>query len=110
MSRGGAIDLYSLETGASRVVYTPTPNSLDPKVDEVLVSDDARTLYFRARAEIDGRAQIWAVPVAGGSPRLLVDFRERISTRPEFGAGQGYFYFTFDERRSNIWVADVTER
>ena len=108
LARAGVVEVVSPESGAVRVVYAPAPNSDEPKAEDVLVSDDGRTFYFKARDE-DGRSQIWSVPVAGGRPRLLVEFGERPSTRPDLGAGQGRFYFTLDERRSNIWLADVVE-
>ena len=108
LARAGVVEVVSPESGAVRVVYAPAPNSDEPKAEDVLVSDDGRTFYFKARDE-DGRSQVWSVPVAGGRPRLLVEFGERPSTRPDLGAGQGRFYFTLDERRSNIWLADVVE-
>jgi Tol biopolymer transport system component len=109
LARFGIVEALSPQSGAVRVVYAPNPNSDEPKAEDVLVSDDGQTLYFKSRDE-DGRSQIWSVPVAGGRPRLLVAFGDRPSTRTDLGAGQGRFYFTLDERRSNIWLADVIER
>jgi hypothetical protein len=34
----------------------------------------------------------------------------RRSNRTDFAVGAGRFYFGIDERRSNIWLADVTEQ
>ena len=109
LSRANVIEVVDPKTGKAHVVYAAAPNSDEPKAEDVLVSDDGRTLYFKARDE-DGRSQIWSVPSAGGKPRLLVEFGDRPSTRTDLGAGQGRFYFTIEERRSNIWLADVIER
>ena len=107
--RANTIEVISAETGDPRVVYAARPNSDDPKAEEVHFSDDGRTLYFKARNE-KTQSQIWEVPTSGGTPRLIVEFGDRPSTRTDLGAGQGRFFFTIDERRSNIWVADVTVR
>jgi Tol biopolymer transport system component len=106
-SRANTIEVISAETGKPHVVYAARPNSDDPKAEEVHFSDDGRTLYFKSRNE-KTQSQIWAVPATGGTPRLIVEFGDRPSTRTDLGAGQGRFFFTIDERRSNIWVADVT--
>jgi hypothetical protein len=108
-SRGAAIEVLWPSTGAVRQVYVGRPNSDDPRGEDVVVSDDGRTLYFKAKNPL-GQAQIWSVPVAGGTPRLLVEFGDRLSSRTDLGAGQGRFFFTIDERRSSIWLADVREQ
>jgi hypothetical protein len=50
--------------------------------------------------------------VTGGTPALLVRFDDlsRPSSRFDFTVGNGRFFFTIDDQRSNIWLADVTER
>ena len=72
------------------------------------MSDDSRFIYFKTHNPL-GQAFIYALPVKGGQPKLLVEFGDRISPRTDFAAGQGRFYFGIDERRSNIWLADVRE-
>jgi eukaryotic-like serine/threonine-protein kinase len=108
-SRATAIEIVSPETGEVRQVYAGRPNTADPRAGEVIVSDDSRTLYFKNHNPL-GQAEIWSVPVSGGTPRLRVSFGDRLSTRPDMGAGAGRFFFTIDERRSNIWLADVREQ
>jgi hypothetical protein len=107
-SRGDAVEVVFPETGASQVVYAPASQSPQPKAEDVLVGGDGRTLYFKSHDD-EGRASIWSVPLAGGPPRLLVKFDDpsRRSSRTDFAVGQGRFFFTIDDRRSNIWVADV---
>jgi hypothetical protein len=38
------------------------------------------------------------------------DDLSRPSTRPDFAAGAGWFFFTLEERRSDIWVAEVARK
>jgi hypothetical protein len=68
-------------------------------------------VYFKTHDDVDQRAQFWAVPLDGKPARLLVHFTDpaRRSNRTDFAVGAGRFYFAIDERRSNIWLADVTE-
>ena len=62
--------------------------------------------------DADGRASFWSVPVGGGPPSELVRFDDlsRPSRRWDFDAGAGRFFFTIEDRRSNIWIADVSDR
>ncbi len=96
---GGAAELlYAWEQGKPRPV-------------RVVVSDDQRSVYFKSH-DPEGRASFWSMPMSGGAPRLLVtvDDLARPSRRFDFTAGGGRLFFTLDDRRSNIWIADVTER
>ena len=109
-SRGDAVEVVSPESRESRVVYVPAAHSTEPKAEDVLFGEDSETLYFKSH-DAEGRASIWSVPLAGGSPRLLVKFADpaRASSRTDFAIGGGRCFFTIDERRSNIWIADLTE-
>ena len=55
------------------------------------------------------RTSFWAVPAAGGAPRLLVRFDDpsRPSGRQEFTTDGKRLYFTVDNRQSDISVMDV---
>src|SRR5204862_5146923 len=81
----GALEVISVDTGDVRVVYTPAPGSGDPSAESVTVAEDGRTMYFKSH-DADGRASFWAVPVAGGRPRLLARLNDvsRPSTRADF--------------------------
>jgi eukaryotic-like serine/threonine-protein kinase len=107
-TRAGGIEMLALDSGQHRVLYSKA-NGIG--AEEALMSDDGKTLYFKAH-DANQLAQFWAVPVAGGPPRLLVHFTDpaRRSNRTDFAVGAGRFYFTIDERRSNVWLADVTEQ
>jgi hypothetical protein len=94
------------------MIYRPAPGSADPVVESVQTQPgDGRTLYLKSH-DAEGRAAFWSLPLAGGAPTLLVRFDDlsRPSSRFDFAVGNGRFLFTIDDRRSNIWLADVTER
>jgi hypothetical protein len=76
-----------------------------------VVSEDGRTLYFKSH-DAQGQASLWAVPLSGGRPRLLVRFDAGLgsSNRPDFATGAGRFFFTIEDRQSDIWVAEVIGR
>jgi len=105
--RGSALEVIPTDGGSPRVVYAPAPGSADPPVEGVAVSDDGRTLYFKSH-DSEGRASIWRVPVEGGRPQLLVRFTDvRESSRFDFAAGAGRFFFTLEDRQSDIWIAEI---
>jgi Tol biopolymer transport system component len=107
----GAVEIIAADTGAARVAYAPSPGSGDPRAESVVAAEDDRTVYFKSH-DAEGRASIWALPVTGGPPRLLVRFTDpaRVSTRGDFAAGAGRLFFTLDDRQADIWMADITRR
>ena len=106
-AHGGAVTIISVDTGAPRTVYTPQRPD-DPRAEYVVVADDGALLYFKSH-DAEGRAALWSLPVSAGPPVLRVRFDDllRPSMRPEFAVGNGRFFFTIEDRRSNIWVADA---
>jgi Tol biopolymer transport system component len=108
--RNGGLEIVTTDGGAARVVYAPAA-SADPEVESVAAAEDGRTLYFKSH-DAEGRASIWAVPAAGGRPRLLVRFNDpsRVSIRADFAAGAGRFFFTLEDRQADIWMAEITRR
>jgi Tol biopolymer transport system component len=87
-----------------RVTNTPFP--------AFLVLGDDRQTYYTKNFDSTGRAVFYSLPLAGGPPTTLLRFDDlaRPSNRFDFAAGAGRFFFTIEDRRSNIWVADVTDR
>ena len=71
-------------------------------------SRDSRTLYFKSE-DARGNAAFWAIPVTGGTPRLLIRFNDptRPASRPEWFIGKGRMYFAIQDRQSDIWVMEV---
>jgi Tol biopolymer transport system component len=110
--RGRGIEMHSVESGTSRMLYEPpAPGSEDPPVTGTAVSDDGRTIYFKSH-DASGRASFWSIPISGGRPRLLVRFTDlsRPSIRADFAVGAGQFFFTLEDRQADILVAEVARR
>ncbi len=65
-------------------------------------------LYVKTH-DARGRAYIWQV-IEGKPLRLMVRFPDldRTSSRPDFAADRTHFYFTLEDRESDVFVADVT--
>jgi TolB protein len=105
--RGGSIELVDLESRTVRVVYAPSGPD-DPAAGSVETSEDGRTLYFKSH-DAQQRASLWAVPLAGGRPTLLVRFSDplRESIRRDFAVGAGRFFFTLEDRQADIWLAET---
>jgi len=72
-------------------------------------SRDGRTLYLTGRYR-DGRIGVWAVPVSGGPPRLVVAFDDPGLVLPylaTLSVGRDRLYLPVAEYQSNIWVAKL---
>jgi serine/threonine protein kinase len=108
--RSGAIRIVSADSGALQDVYTPGPN--DPYAELASFADDGRAVYFKSHDRTDLRASFWSVPVDGGRPRLLVRFDdpERASNRFDFATDGKRFYFTIEDRQSDLRIAELTKR
>jgi Tol biopolymer transport system component len=104
----GRIGVVPADSGAQRDVYRPGPG--DPRAELAVYSATGRALYFKSH-DARGRATFWSIPVSGGPPRLLARFDDpaRASNRFEFASDGRRFYFTIEDRQSDIWMADVTK-
>jgi TolB protein len=71
-------------------------------------SSDGQTVYYKA-LDSEGTASFWSVPVAGGTPRLLVRFDDpsRRSNRLEFTTDGERFFFTIVRQESDIWLMEL---
>lgn len=71
-------------------------------------SSDAATVYYKA-TDMAGTASFWAVPIGGGTPRLLVRFDDpsKQSNRIEFTTDGERFYFTIGRQESDIWLMEL---
>jgi Tol biopolymer transport system component len=105
----GRIGVAPADSGAQRNVYLPGPG--DPVAELAIYSRSGQELYFKSH-DARGRASFWSIPVTGGRPRLLARFDDpaRASNRFEFASDGKRFYFTIEDRQSDIWVAEVTRR
>jgi Tol biopolymer transport system component len=105
----GHIGLVSADSGAPRDLYVPSEGG--PSAELAIFSADGRTLYFKSH-DARGRASFWSLPAAGGRPRLLARFDDptRASNRFDFASDGRRFYFTIEDRQSDVWIAEVAGR
>ena len=105
----GRIGIVSADSGQQRDIYIPARG--DPVAELAIYSADGRELYFKSHDE-QGRASFWSMPATGGRPRLLLRFDDpsRASNRFEFASDGKRFYFTVEDRQSDVWLAEVTSR
>ena len=105
----GRIGIVSADSGRERHVYVPRDG--DPLAELAIFSASGEELYFKSH-DASGRASFWSIPSIGGRPRLLalLDDPERASNRFEFASDGKRFYFTVEDRQSDIWVAEAGRR
>jgi Tol biopolymer transport system component len=104
----GRIFIVPSSGGTPRLVYEP--RSGDLPAGRPVWGPDGR-IYFKSH-DLAGRASFWVVPAAGGRPELLVRFDDlsRPSSRIDFDVDRRRFYFAIEDRQSDIYVVDVTQR
>jgi Tol biopolymer transport system component len=105
----GRIGIAPADSGPQRDLYVPGAG--DPLAELAMYADNGRELYFKSH-DAELRASFWSIPLIGGRPRLLVRFddAERASNRFEFAYDGARFYFTIEDRQSDIWVAELARR
>jgi hypothetical protein len=104
----GIVALVLPDSGAAHVIYNPA--GADPRATETgWIGSGA--VAFKSR-DAQGRAELWSIPVTGGRPRLLVRFTDpqRPSNRNDFHTDGKRFYFSIEDRQSDIWVAEVIKK
>ena len=103
---GGKLKVVSVDSGASRTLIDPANDGM-PAVEQIFWAKDG-LIYFKSH-DARGNAFFWSVSPAGGQPRLLVRFDPQLhpSYRANFGMGGGKFYFTGEDRQSDVWVMEV---
>jgi serine/threonine-protein kinase len=103
------IEVMASDSGAPRTLYAVVDTTRDPVVGRIDFARDGAGLYFKSHDAL-GRASFWYLPLTGGRPALLVRFDDfsRQSFRSNFAAGAGRFFFTINDRQSDVWVADLT--
>ena len=102
----GRIGLVDADSGRPRDLYVPRTG--DPPAELAIFSPSGAELYFKSHDD-QGRASFWSIPVTGGRPRLLVRFADPAwsSNRFDFASDGRRFYFTVEDRQSDVWVAEV---
>ena len=94
--------------GAGRSVLSLNP-AAQPRLGNAEWSPDGKTILFK-RYDGEGRTSFWSVPASGGEARVLVNLdRELRSHRPEFATDGRRFFFTVNERVSDIWTMELRD-
>jgi Tol biopolymer transport system component len=105
----GAVVVVSAAGDSTRVLV-PRSAGRDPQALYVDWSDDSRTIYYLAVDPAE-QTSIWAVPVAGSSPRLMARFDDPTREWHRFGfaARHRRFWVTVGDRQSDVWAAEVEQ-
>jgi eukaryotic-like serine/threonine-protein kinase len=107
---GDSLELVSLDSGAPRVLWVRR-NETEPNASYPVYSLDRTRIYFLGLVgEPNVRAGIWVLPASGGQPREIVRFDDpdRIPLRGNWGTDGKRFFFTTDDRQSDVWAGDVS--
>jgi hypothetical protein len=79
----------------------------DTDMGLLLCSRDGETLYGWGTHR-DGRQGVWAIPAAGGTPRLVIRFDDpALAGRTLLSVGPDHIYLTVAQDESQIWVANL---
>jgi len=84
------------------------PSSDAPPAAQVVWPPRGDAIYFKAH-DARGRASLWTVSSKGGRPQLLVRFPDpdRQSGRKDFATDGIRFYFTIEDRQSDVFVVEL---
>ncbi len=106
----GRIETIPADSGEVRTVYAPRPASDDPVASNLVWSLDPATIWFIG-SNSQGRGGIWSVPAEGGRARLRVRLDDPSGRLhgPMLGSDGSRFYFTLDERFSNVRWAELRD-
>lgn len=107
----GSIESIPADSGLRTQVYTPRAGGIDAVASNLVWSHDGRTIWFIG-SDSRGRGGIWSVPATGGLPRMRVNFDDGTgrSHGASISADKRSFYFTLDERTSNMRWAELVKR
>jgi len=107
----GGIELIPADSGPVRVLYVPTPGSNDPRAT-FLAWDTGRSDIWFLGHDSTGQGGIWAIPLGGGPPRLVVDLHDEMGrvNGPTLASDGQRLYFTLDERFSNVRWAELVRK
>jgi Tol biopolymer transport system component/DNA-binding SARP family transcriptional activator len=107
----GGIEMIPADSGASRNLYEPRAGSNDP-IATFLAWDAGRPDIWFLGHDSTGSGGVWAMPLRGGTPRLVMDFRDEIGrvNGPTLASDGKRLYFTLDERFSNVRWAELVRR
>ncbi len=107
----GRIQTISADSGEVRTIYAPRKGSDDPIAGNLVWRVDPSTFWFIG-SNPRGRSGIWSVPAGGGEPRLRVALDDESGRHagPTLTTDGRKFYFTLDERFTNVRWAELVKK
>jgi Tol biopolymer transport system component len=107
----GSIETIPVDSGPRRVVYSPRAGSSDPIATFLAWGPDPDILWFLGH-DPHGRGGIWELRIPEGHARLLLRFDDPAgrSNGAAFTTDGKQFFFTLDERLSNVRWAELVNR
>jgi dipeptidyl aminopeptidase/acylaminoacyl peptidase len=106
----GSIQTIPADSGARRTVYAPRQGTDDPVAVFLAWTTSPDTLWFLAH-DASGHGSIWSLSLGTGAKRLLVRLEDPARLiGPTLATDQRRFYFTLDERFSNISWTELEGR
>jgi eukaryotic-like serine/threonine-protein kinase len=107
LDRSGLM-VHDLASGGNTVVHRVREGE---RAGEAHWSPDGRRIYFKV-LDADLRAEIRVVPADGLEARVVVRFDDprRLSIRSDLFGDAESFYFTLEDRESDVWLAETTRR
>jgi serine/threonine-protein kinase len=105
----GAVRVIAPDGTGERVLVAAVPGRTYASYP--IWSRDSKTVYYKVYDQ-QASSSIWAVPVDGGQPRLLVTFDDpsRRSLRREFATDGRRFYFTIANDESDLWTMELVSK
>jgi Tol biopolymer transport system component len=105
------LEVVPASGGKARVVLAVHDPATDvvPSTDDYGWSADGQVAYFLGRDPRNGSMDVWRVPAAGGTPRVVVRFDDPARTwhRDGFRVHRGRLYFTAGDEQSDIWMTEA---
>jgi Tol biopolymer transport system component/DNA-binding SARP family transcriptional activator len=106
----GGIETIPVDSGPIRVVYAPRPGR-DPIATFLAWRSDPDRFWFLGH-DPQQRGGIWELRISSGRPRLLVRLDDPAGrlNGAAFATDERRFFFTLDERLSNVRWAELVNR
>jgi Tol biopolymer transport system component/DNA-binding SARP family transcriptional activator len=107
----GDIELIPADSGAQRTIYSPRTGTNDPLATFLAWRTDPDILWFLGH-EPHGRGGIWELDLRTRRHRPLIRFDDLAGklNGPAFSSDGHRFFFTLDERLSNVRWAELMNR
>jgi Tol biopolymer transport system component/DNA-binding SARP family transcriptional activator len=107
----GSIETIPSDSGPRRTVYSPRPGTSDPAATFLAWTTNPDILWFLGQ-DPHGRGGIWELRLRDGRTRALLRFDDPAgrSNGSAFTTDGKRFFFTLDERLSNVRWAQLVSR